>query len=226
MRILFAILIILSLLFPQTIDVPSINHSSNYIKVTTKIITEKDQELEQFFGKRNFPIRVSLFNSHKTFRDSCGLGENVQGVLLSNRNVIFLKTPELTATKLDEYSNLINHELIHLFHNEKMPITLFPDWFSEGIAVYLSNEFVLLQKIALSKLLLNKNLPTILQLQQIDISHSNKANSEYILSASIIEFLIQTYGNDVLLQIFQEMEQTKNFYPALKYVTKLDLSLF
>lgn len=226
MRFVLLLLLVFCISFSQEINVSSIGHNSNYISLTKKIISSEALELENFFGDRRFPIDVYLFNSHNIFQDSTGLGDNVQGVLLSNRNVIFLKTPELTATKLDDYNKLIKHELIHLFHNQNMPINLFPDWFSEGIAVYLSDGFQLPQKIQLSKILLNKNLPTTRQLQHFDLSHSTKASSDYILSASIIEFMILAYGNEVLVEIFNEMQQTKNFRTALNNVTRLDISLF
>ena len=106
-----------------------------------------------------------------------------------------------------------------------MSINLFPDWFTEGIAVFLSNDFGIPQKIQLSKRLLNKQLPSIMNLQNINLKYNNKASTEYILSASIIEFLIMSYDINIINEIFNEMSKTKNFYKALKEVTKLDMDL-
>lgn len=225
MRIAFIVLQIFMLSFAQKISVKAVDHSSNYISITQKIIDDKCTQLSPVFDNSHKEIVVFLYNSHKKFRSNSGLGNHINGVMISSQNVIFLKTPELTGQTVEDYEKLLTHELIHLFHNQMVSVSLFPDWFSEGLAVYFSNSLKLREKIQISKILLNKHSPGLKQLRNIDISKNYKANNEYLLSASVIEFLINTYDVAIIKNILSETKKEKDFYTAISKVTNLDLYL-
>lgn len=225
MKFMLTLLIFFSLASGKSIEIFSSSAPSKYENFTQKVAHHKSLELDQYFGTYEGKIKIHLFNDHQTFREECGVGREVLGLMSASQRAIYLKTPKLTGVNLDQYKKLIHHEMIHFYHNQKMSINLFPDWFTEGIAVFLSGSYQTSEKIHLSNLILNKNLPSIKKLTRIDVSYRNRASSEYILAASMIEFLVTTYGEPVLQEIFQEMEKSKNFSKALATVTNLDIDL-
>jgi hypothetical protein len=111
--------------------------------------------------------------------------------------------------------------MIHAIQNQKISLTLFPDWFNEGLAEYFSEDFTIDQKVQLSKFLLHKEPPALDELRIISHKYQQLAIMDYILSASIIEFLLVNYGNDVFKSIFTKMRENKNFYASLFKVTHL-----
>ena len=221
MRIIFLILTLFAILSASKIKISSYKHNSPYENMTFNITEEKAKHLSELFDIYDNEINIILVNSHKYFKNLTGLPNHIQGVMLANKNLIYLKTPDLTSISEEQYTKLIHHELIHLFHNQKISCNLFPDWFNEGIAEYFSGNFKLQQKIFLSKNLLGQDLPDIKNLTNINIKYNQQASLEYIISASIIEFLVINYDENIIKEILTETLKSKNFHEAFSKVTKL-----
>lgn len=214
-------LFVFNILLGNNINIESHKHDSQYEEYTYKICQQESEKLEKLFELENSQIDILLFNSHNEFKKICGLSRHIQGVLISSQNKIFLKTPTLTSTNYKEYRKLVIHELIHLYHNRKLGLNLFPDWFNEGIAEYFSGSFQLKQKILLSKNIFTDNIPTLDKLINIEMKYNNRAAVKYIFSASIIEFLVVNYGDSVISEILTAMQGTKDFQSSLETITQL-----
>jgi len=222
MRILLATMLSFSLLLSGTITIKPYTDSSKYERLTQKIVVGKMNYLQHYFDTTDVDIDILLFNKHRDFSAVTGLPKRIPGALISNTNKIYLKTPDLTAMTAPEYEKLIAHELIHALQNHSVSLNLFPDWFNEGLAEYFSESFGLRKKILLSKYLLRDNIHDLNALRFIVHRKYISATQEYVESASVIEFLIATYGKNVIAKLLKTMEKEKQFNTAL--IKTLNLS--
>ena len=122
--------------------------------------------------------------------------------------------------------NVLSHELAHEFASIYSDTTqnFFPEWFNEGLAMYLSNDNVndkILskdEKNIILKALKNDNLPNIDFLEVGTNSWSCKKNLSFIFTISMIETIINIFGKSMILKIlinpnsdiFKTMKISKN----------------
>ena len=223
MRLLLLLLLIFSISSSNTINISSFNHESKYIKLTNKIVNDVVVDLSEILKINNVKIEVLLFNNQKDFNKITGLPPHIPGALITTKNIIYLKTPDVSKMDKTQYKNLICHEMLHAIQNQKVSLTIFPDWFNEGFAEYFSGSYALPQKIKLSRIILNKHHPDLLEMENITHKYNLPAADKYILSASAVEFLFMNFGDDFFIRIFDEMIKTKNFNQSLFNVTNLSL---
>lgn len=94
---------------------------------------------------------------------------------------------------------LVLHELIHVFHGQYNPSPTFEnidniDWLVEGIAVYASGQLDI-ERIARAKsAILEGGGPELL-------ANMWKGEHRYGYSGSLVAYIDQTYGRDVLIQL-------------------------
>ncbi|MBN2281401.1 MAG: hypothetical protein JXQ65_12545 [Candidatus Marinimicrobia bacterium] len=226
MKFLVIFLLLFTFSSAHTIEISSSNASSDYEKLTYKIVEDKAKELSRFLELSDLTLKVSLFDDPDKFYQLTGLPEHIPGALLSTQNIIYLKTPDVTMMDRMQFQNLIVHEMLHAIQNQIISLVLFPDWFNEGFAEFFSGSFGVNSKIRLSKLLLTKYQPDLSQLTHIDHCFSQPASDKYILSASAIEFLQINFGESIFNTLFQDMHQTKNFQKSLENVTHLTFDQF
>ena len=217
------LIFLFSFSFGNTIKVSSYNHNSNYEKLTYKIAKEKVNELSKLLILDDVDINVLLFNNHKDFYRITGLPEHIPGALITTKNTIYLKTPVVTKMDKNQYQKLIYHEMIHAIQNQRVSLSIFPDWFNEGFAEYFSGSYDFDQKIRLSKILLSKQSFDLNKLINITHKYSLPSADKYILSSSIIEFLYLNFGDSFFNLLFEEMEKTKNFNQAIYNTTNLTI---
>ena len=99
--------------------------------------------------------------------------------------------------KRDEFARLVVHELVHMVEEHLSPnIEMTPRWWSEGLAVYLSKQWMFeddFRKPAAEGVRLN-HIPRI---EQIETSTA----LAYDWGWTLIRFMEETYGKSLLLKI-------------------------
>ncbi len=195
---------------------------SRYKSITQKIIEEKLADLSDFFDVEASSISIELFNSEANFYKATGLSHHVAGALTVSDNKIYLKTPTVNKISLNEYKKVIYHELIHALQNQKIRLNTTPDWFNEGLAVYFSGGFTLKSKIQLSKYMLSPPIPDLQSMHIIHHQYHNYSVKEYILAASIIEFIHTAFGDTIFTELLTDLSHTKNFNRSIKNILFTD----
>lgn len=124
-----------------------------------------------------------------------------------------------TAPNLDDttFEVTVAHEYTHkltidLMNKYKIETTTLPTWFYEGIAVYSENMYM------------KKDMPlTATRLGNIkdngNFSGMN-APAYYKRAGIFINYLIQTYGEDIIANLAKNMDENTDIYKALEKVTE------
>ena len=139
---------------------------------------------------------------------------------------VILKSPTLAQGTLRQFRRTTEHELVHLIHGRQIPLNLFPNWFTEGLAVYLTDDFDLAERTVLSRAVARKRLIPLERLDEmLRMDHVN-ARLAYSQAASAIEFLVQIYGPAVIRDILSAMQKNKDFAKSLEQTTGLQSADF
>jgi len=215
--------------FPIAAQIPAIRVEapaklSTLRRFTQSAIESQLRELRPYFGPPTAVIRVIIVDSEKSFKENAGPGLPywTSAVTIFPPGKVIIKSPNLTHSSLRQYKSTINHELVHLLQGQLVPLSLTPTWFDEGVALYLSNEFDLSKRVALSRAVVKKRTIPLDKLSgMLRFAHVN-AELAYSEAASAIEFLTEIYGPGTIRNILQNMRNGKNFTQSLSAATNLD----
>lgn len=193
-------------------------------KFTETTIRRALPEMENTFGKTDNPIRFVLVNSDSDFIRYTGtrLPDWVGAATIFPPGIVVMKTPDYAHTTLRQYRTTILHELAHVTLGESVPLNLTPIWFSEGLAVYLTEEFDSRSRVAVSIAMAKKRLIPLEQLSDFLRLGQSAAELAYAESGTVIEYLAGVYGATVFQEILVTMKHGKDFETALALATNIE----
>lgn len=185
-------------------------------------------EIQNSIGSSESNIRLILVNSEDEFQSYTGakLPEWVSAVTIFPTGIIVIKTPDLANSTLSNFRTTIVHELVHAVHGQYVPLNLAPLWFTEGLAIYLSEGFDMRSRIVVSRALAKKRLIPLDQLSNSIRYSRETAELSYAETGTVIEYLVLVYGREVLKDIFQNMRSGKDFTVSVSLATNIDAADF
>jgi hypothetical protein len=141
------------------------------------------------------------------------------GLAFSEYNTILLGVPPDLAKTWG--SETIRHELAHLVIGQFGRSCLGgsrPTWLEEGLATYAEGEPVdeVLQHIENG--IKNDSFQPVRSLNGAFPAHSESANAAYSQSFSLVDFLLQTYGQEDLQSLILELAAAEGYDDALENV--------
>ncbi|MFC1756382.1 hypothetical protein ACFLY1_00345 [Patescibacteria group bacterium] len=151
-------------------------------------------------------IYVKVFSSQKSFDAFLNQekkDEKAGGITFASR---FIALP---WTSSEKFKNTLEHEIVHVFVNNVRPIggESISEWWSEGLATYLSDNlgaYIIKHSVKLDEK--GNGVATILK------SHTDE---DYMMYKGYFEYLVAEYGKDKFASFISE--STKNSVPeALK----------
>jgi hypothetical protein len=189
----------------------------SYIDETINGIKEAQETLSKYFeltlAKHN--IRVVLTPSRLEFdkqvlnflkissetpsrRSRIAQPQGTDLVLLSP-SAYFLDS--IYRYNYEEYARLLCHELTHIYHELLSPdMETVPRWFSEGLAIYLSEQWIYEDEFRLP--VASGNIPTLDEINE-DI------NLAYEWGWPIIKYIDDLYGKETILRCIKEQNYQK-----------------
>jgi Tol biopolymer transport system component len=169
-------------------------------------------------------IPLIVYSSHQAFQQTnvtqyflpegiAGLTEFVKGRVLMPFNGSYA-----------QFRGTLHHELVHVFQlaltsatyqkHVRFNMATVPLWFSEGMADYLGEEWNGIGEMVLADFVLDGNLPPIDELWRY-----NGTFALYKLGQSLVGFLVETYGTDVLPRLYESLWVSAEFSGVLEHVT-------
>ncbi|MFZ6026707.1 MAG: peptidase MA family metallohydrolase [Chloroflexota bacterium] len=117
------------------------------------------------------------------------------------------------------------HELTHVLvgHRTFSCLSFVPTWLNEGIAMYGEGGPDPASQDAFEKALADDSLPSVRSLSGGFSEASSKANLSYTQSYSLVNFLIEEYGQEKLLALFDLLQQGDTADAALLAVYDFDI---
>lgn len=100
---------------------------------------------------------------------------------------------------ISDFKKVAVHELVHIVTRIIDEETKIPGWFSEGLAVYEAGQFDDYQRRSIYSELTNQKLSSIDGLYEGTVD----ASEYYRNSASIVEYIVSKYGEDIIPKIIK-----------------------
>jgi len=210
--------------FAATIQISRPERYEELGKYTETTIRNALPEMEKMYGKTDRPIRFILSGSDSGFIRYTGtrLPEWVGAATIFPPGIVVMKTPDYAHTTLRQYRTTILHELAHVTLGQSVPLNLTPTWFSEGLAIYFSEEFDSRSRVAVSLAMAKKRLIRLEKLSDFLRLGQPVAELAYAESGTVIEYLSGAYGVNIFQEILIDMKHGKDFETALAMATNIE----
>jgi hypothetical protein len=112
----------------------------------------------------------------------------------------------------------IAHELTHLVIHQMTlnPYNDLPTWLDEGLAMYAEGELEPEFMSYLNKAIADENLISVRSLSSPFSAYTDESLLSYAQSYSLVEFLINNYGQDKMLELLKTFNQGSSYDGALE----------
>ncbi len=131
----------------------------------------------------------------------------------------------IAPNELEWGKRAIAHELTHqVIHQMTLnPYNVVPRWLDEGLATYAEGPFEPMLKGYLSQAIAENSIISVRGLSSPFSAHPQQAYLSYAESYSLVEFLINNYGQDRMLGLLNTFREGSSYDGALKKVYGFDM---
>ncbi|MGB8658646.1 MAG: peptidase MA family metallohydrolase [Candidatus Zixiibacteriota bacterium] len=147
-------------------------------------------------------VHVYAVNSEDEFRSLVGNGFPDWGVgcAVPSQNLIVLKSP-LRFKYYRPFSQVVTHELAHIFLGKFSRGGRIPRWLDEGFAMYQSQEWVIGQDIVVARAVLTGSILPLSQIEAVNAFGESKAELAYTESFLAVSYLDREYGEGTIKEL-------------------------
>lgn len=131
------------------------------------------------------------------------------GCAILSQNLIILKSP-LHFDYHRPLSELVTHELAHIFLGNLAKGVALPRWLDEGFAMHQSQEWQMGQDIAVARALLTGSLLRLSQIESVNAFRESKAQLAYTESFLAVSYLATEYGEDAIRELIDYLASGTN----------------
>jgi hypothetical protein len=203
----FALLLSPSVVFPQ--NAPNVSgfqihaHNKNLAQNTRDILESSYHRISKFIeDSLTEVVNVYVTDTEEEFRSLVGRGFPEWGVgcAIPRDNVIILKSP-LQFKYYKPFSQVVTHELAHIFVGNLSRGGRVPRWLDEGFAMYHSQEWRIGQDIAVARAVLTGSFVPLAQIQSVNAFKQSKAHLAYTESFLAVSYLYGEFGEGTVKEI-------------------------
>jgi hypothetical protein len=119
----------------------------------------------------------------------------------------------------------IVHELAHLVTHQMTsnPYSSIPTWLNEGISMYIEGEMESVYRNYLTQAITQNGLISVRTLASPFSAYAEKSYLSYAQSLSLVEFLIDSYGQEKMFELLSVFRQGSNYDDAFMSVYGFDM---
>ncbi len=190
----------------KVLDSLAITLENNYARITNRLGIK-------IYKK----INVKVFPSVKAYHVAINQPDAPDWVVGACNGDDLMMVSPLNPGTVHTYESLMQvivHEFVHLaiyYAVGDTGMAALPKWLGEGYAQYESGQINDHTRKYVKSILLGKAPPTWTELDKASDLEFGKMNG-YAFSATIVEFLVVTYGIDKLVLLIKEPENFENIY--------------
>jgi hypothetical protein len=182
-------------------------HDQNLAKEVKIHLESSYQEISSFLDDTLTDV-VSIFvvDSDEEFRSMVGGGFPDWGIgcAIPSRNMIVLKSP-IYFNYHRPLSELVAHELAHIFLGNLAKGASLPRWLDEGFAMHQSKEWEIGQDITVARAVLTGSLLKLSEIESVNAFREKKAQLAYTESFLAVSYLAYGYGEDVIKELVDNL---------------------
>lgn len=197
---------------------------SNYVRISKDMQTSFDSKIDVF-----------IYPDTKAFHSAINYLDAPAWVVgAASKNELKMVSP-LNPGSAHSYESLMKaivHELAHtvVLNFRKQGLVGLPNWLNEGFAYYEANQLTEAERKIIHSNLLKNSIPSWNDLKKANTSEFGDMGG-YGVSATILEFLIESYGLEKLKQYIIEPKNVEKIYNIsekdlelmwLKYLKKFE----
>jgi len=170
--------------------------------------------------------QVFLYPDQASFVD--GTGQPTWSTGFSDRDPYLFQSRVIATFNQERefFDGLLPHEISHLVLHDYIPERLIPIWFDEGIAqLFEHHKSAQARRIMRAMVTRGKYIP-LRQLMSLDIrgeTDPKRVTIFYAQSLSVVEFLLDHYGQDAFRRLCRSMRDGDGFETALRKATSNQL---
>jgi hypothetical protein len=187
-----------------------------------------------FFGPFDYRIKIILASNHPQYADILTLSIPGAGDIAENdvasawgdgeRGTIVIESPD----QLPNFTAVLAHEFSHIAMRTRLIDNKYsvPEWFSEGLAIYVSGDLSGAAMAGVEESCRNGELMTVAQMEDVykrstAATNANEVSMANAQSGMLMEYIATKYGNDSIKLIMQDFAPTgdmdKAFMRCLGY---------
>ncbi|MBN2031468.1 hypothetical protein JW824_14640 [bacterium] len=161
-------------------------------------------------------IKIIIASSEQEFNTLTGQQIPEWGVAATDpqMSAIYLKSPYLSRAETD-LEKVIVHELSHVIMGMVLEGKSIDRWFDEGFAQYEAGEQGVRGTILLARSLVTGNIIWLNEVDDVLTFQRQKAALAYQVSYMAVQYLVDTYGKDMVVNIIQSLRDGKEMDEAL-----------
>jgi len=209
---IITILICSALLFPQfcfsqvSLKTPhfDIHAHDEILAQEVKVILESSYQKISDFLEDSLTDVVSVYVADTEAEFVSMVGNSFPdwgiGCAIPARNLIILKSP-LRFKYYRPFSQVITHELAHIFLGKFSVEKMVPRWLDEGFAMYQSQEWRIGQDIAVARAVLTGSILPLSQIESVNAFKESKAQLAYTESFLAVSYLYGEHGEGTVKEL-------------------------
>ena len=210
-KVSFLLLLGAKLSFAQpTLSIPHFDiyaHDKNLANELKTNLESSYQKISSFLDDTlTQMVSVYVVDSDEEFRSMIGGGFPDWGIgcAIPSRNLIVLKSP-LHFNYHRPFSELVTHELAHIFLGNLAKGVALPRWLDEGFAMHQSREWRIGQDIAVARAALTSSLLRLSEIESVNAFREKKAQLAYTESFLAVSYLAGKYGEEVIRELVDHL---------------------
>jgi hypothetical protein len=151
-------------------------------------------------------VNVYVVESDAEFRSMVGGGFPDWGIgcAIPGRNAIILKSPVHFAYTRP-FSELVTHELAHIFLANLAKGAALPRWLDEGFAMHQSREWRIGQDVAVARAVLTGSVLRLSEIESVNAFREAKAQLAYTESFLAVSYLTDEYGEEAIRELVDHL---------------------
>ena len=171
-------------------------HDKKVAEDTKGILESSYQKISRFLeDSLTNVVNVYIVDSDNEFHSLVGNSFPDWGVgcAIPEQGVIVLKSP-LHFKYYQSFSQVVTHELAHVFLGKFSRGKSIPRWLDEGFAMYQSHEWSIGRDVAVARAVLTGSILPLSQIETVNAFGQSKAELAYTESFLAMSYLYHEYG--------------------------------
>jgi hypothetical protein len=152
------------------------------------------------------PLTIYVAESEEDFKSRLGpdFPDWGIGVAVSSQNLIILKSPAKFRYGRP-FSEVLEHELAHIFLDKKSSGAILPRWIEEGFAMLQSKEWQIGQDILVVRAVFTNSIVPLSQIENLNQFSDSKALLSYTESYLALSYFLDEYGKENFFKLLDDL---------------------
>lgn len=161
----------------------------------------------------SLPVNIVFYRISEERKTGIRLPEWGGGGALGTDSIV-MPVDRQSAFYAADVQRIILHEMVHITLARSYGLLRIPRWFHEGVAMALAGDISFEQQLQLSRAILLQKLVPLDSMEQLNRFSRWRAEVAYSQCHFAVNFLVSTYGLDLLPELLAASQKTRQFETA------------